>query len=157
MSDEQPEHAEVRQHPATVAAELETVSRRARWMGPVFAALALVMIPWTVHLSLTLPRRVTATHYDLAWGGFDIGLVLALGWTAYSAFRGTRWLPIAASVNASMLVVDAWFDVVTAPHRGDRLVALVLAMLVEIPLSAVCVWLAINGQQIIERRLTLRL
>jgi hypothetical protein len=49
-------------------------------------------------------------------------------------------------------VVDAWFDVVTAP-RGDLTEAVVEALLAELPLALVCVWIALHVDRVIERRL----
>ncbi len=134
---------------------MEGTGRVVRAVGWVFATCSLVLVPWTVWLWATLPTRATAAHYDLAWGGFDVGLLLALGWTAWTALRGSRWLPVAASSTAALLLVDAWFDVVTSTD-GDRVTALVLALLAELPLALACVWLAVNGQVLHERRLVHR-
>jgi hypothetical protein len=82
---------------------------------------------------------------------------VVLAWTAWCAMRRSPNLAIAASMNAVMLLVDAWFDVVTAPSGTELALALAMALLVEMPLSVVCVWLARNGQRIAERRVTLRL
>ena len=138
-----------------VAADLAAVSRRARWAGPVFAVLAALMVPWTVYLAVSLPSEQRAAHYDLAWAGFDVGLFAVLVWAAWSAATRSRWLAVAASLNAGFLVIDAWFDVVTAPDRRELMMALASAALIELPLAAVSVWLAVNGQRIIERRITL--
>jgi hypothetical protein len=138
-----------------VAADLAAVSRRARWAGPVFAVLAVLMVPWPVYLAVSLPSEQRSAHYDLAWAGFDVGLFAVLVWAAWSAATRSRWLAVAASLNAGFLVVDAWFDVVTAPDRRELMMALASAALIELPLAAVSVWLAVNGQRIIERRITL--
>ena len=139
-----------------VAADLAAASRRARWVGPLFAVLAVLMVPWTVYLAVTLPAQATAAHYDLAWAGFDVGLFLVLAWTAWTAVSSSRWLPVAASLNAAFLVVDAWFDVITAPGRRELAMALASALLIELPLAAVSIWLAVNGQRIFEHQVTLR-
>jgi hypothetical protein len=140
-----------------VAAELAAVSRRARWAGPVFAVLAVLMVPWTVYLAVSLPSEERAAHYDLAWAGFDVGLFAVLVWAAWAAATRSRWLAVAASLNAGFLVIDAWFDVVTAPDRRELMMALASAVVIELPLAAVSVWLAVNGQRIVERRITLHI
>jgi len=43
-----------------------------------------------------------------------------------------------ASVVATMLVVDAWFNVLNANTRADRFAAVAMAALVELPLAFVC-------------------
>jgi hypothetical protein len=139
-----------------VAADLAAASRRARWVGPLFAVLAVLMVPWTVYLAVTLPVQATAAHYDFAWAGFDVGLFLVLAWTAWAAASSSRWLPVAASLNAAFLVVDAWFDVITAPGHRELAMALASALLLELPLAAVSIWLAVHGQRIFEHQVTLR-
>jgi hypothetical protein len=124
-------------------------------VGWVFAALALLMVPWTAYLSVTLPGSSRAPHYALAWAGFDVGLLLAVGLTGVAAVRVSRWLPALAGATAAMLLVDAWFDVVTAPSRREMAVAAVMAVVVELPLAALCAWLAVGGQHLFERRVAL--
>jgi hypothetical protein len=75
--------------------------------------------------------------------------------TGWAAVRRLRWLGAVAGATASLLAADAWFDVVTAPTSGERWVALAMAALVEVPLAAVCGWLAVRGQDLVERRLAL--
>jgi len=140
----------------TSGAELGEAGRRAARMGTLFALLAVAMVPWAIYLAVTLPTKETARHYDLAWVGFDAGLMAVLAWTAWCALRRSRNLTIAASMNATMLIIDAWFDVVTAPH-SEFVAAVVMALLVELPLSFVCIWLARNGQEIVERKVQLRM
>lgn len=132
--------------------ELERESRLMHRLGTVFVVLAVLMIPWSIYLGMALPHRELARHYDAAWAGFDVGLAAALGWTAYAALRRSRWLPVAASINATMLIVDAWFDVMTSPTSKDLWVAVGSALLLELPLAGVCLWLAVNGQRVVEWR-----
>jgi hypothetical protein len=125
-------------------------------VGWVFAVLAALMVPWTAYLFIELPPSQRAAHYDLAWGGFDLGLLAVLAATAVAAVRRSRWLPVSAAALATLLVVDAWFDVVTAPTRGELVTAMAMALLVELPLAGVSGWLAVRGQDLLERRIALR-
>ncbi len=138
---------------ASQTGETGQVKRLTRWVGWVFAACSALLVPWTAYLMWTLPDRETAAHYAMAWAGFDLVLVAALAFTAWSAVRIGRWLPVAASATATLLCVDAWFDVVMAADADDRWVALAMALLVELPLAAACVWLAVNGQVLHDRDL----
>ena len=49
-----------------------------------------------------------------------------------------------------MLVCDAWFDLVTARTTGELVQAGLEAALVELPLVALCFWMAINLARAIE-------
>ena len=124
-----------------------------RLAGPLFALLSVLLIPWTAYIAIALPSRQLSPNYDLAWAGFDVLLCSGLAATAYFALRRSRWLPLSAAATATMLIIDAWFDVVTSPSGRDLLAASVLAVFVEIPLSALCLFLARQGQLFSEKRL----
>ena len=127
-----------------------------RWAGPLFALFSLIMVPWTVYIGESLPRRQLSPHYDLSWAGFDVLLLAALASTAYFALRRSRYLSMAATATAVLLVVDAWFDLMTTPS-GQIGQSIVLAAVVELPLAAVCIWLSLHTQELAERRIVLLL
>ncbi len=129
-------------------------ARVVRWAGPAFALFALILLPWTIYLGYSLPSRQVSPHYDAAWAGFDAMLVAALASTAYFALRRSRYLATAATATATLLVVDAWFDVMTSPP-SQRLESVALAVLIELPLAALCVWLSHHTQQLAKRRIVL--
>ncbi len=131
-------------------------ARIVRWAGPLFAVFSLALLPWTIYLGESLPSRQLSPHYDVAWTGFDVMLIAALASTAYFALRRSRYLAISAAATATLLVVDAWFDVMTTP--GNQVAeSIVLAGAVELPLAAVCMWLSLHTEQLAERRITLLL
>ncbi len=74
--------------------------------------------------------------------GFDLLLVVAIVLTAYYAFRMDDRVQLPAMATATLLLVDAWFDVMTAgePHR--HLEALLMALCVEIPAALFSLFLA---------------
>src|SRR3954447_1858537 len=123
-----------------------------RWVAPVFAVLGAATIPWTVYLAVTLPEHARTHNYRDAWVGFDIMLIGALLLTAYLAWRGRSLVGLAASSTATMLVVDAWFDITTS-RRSNVWTAVAAAVLVELPLAVVCGWIALHTDAVIERRL----
>jgi len=125
-----------------------------RLAGPIFALCSLVLIPWTVFVAIALPSRQLSPHYDLAWAGFDVMLFIALATTAYFAFRRSRHLIRASTAAATLLMVDAWFDVLTSGSR-DRVMAIAFAVVIELPLSALCWWLSQQTQEIDDKRLAL--
>jgi hypothetical protein len=129
-------------------------ARVVRWTGPVFGLFALILLPWTIYVGESLPSRQLSPNYDAAWSGFDGLLLAALASTAYFALRRSRYLSTAATVTAALLVVDAWFDVMTTP-MSQRWQSILLAVAVELPLAVVCMWLSHHTEQLAARRLTL--
>lgn len=115
-------------------------------MAPLFALLGAGTIPWTVYLSLTLPDHARTHNYRLAWVGFDVLLTVAMLLTAFLAWRGRPLAGQAAGCTATMLIIDAWFDVTTS-GRHDAAMAILLAVLVELPLAGLCGWIALRVQR----------
>lgn len=133
-------------HPVTGTGDpgfsFDGVRRRARRMAWLFVAAAVLLIPWTVYLAVTLPKRDIDTHYRGAWVGFDLLLVGAIVLTAYYAFKVDTRVQLPATATATLLLVDAWFDVMTAGGRKATASALLMAVCVEIPAALFSLWLA---------------
>jgi len=120
------------------------------WVAPLYLAMSLVLTPWTVVLMRTLPDRAVSHNYRLAWVGFDVLLVLSMARTAWLAWRRSPYVVNVASVTTTLLVVDAWFDVTTAPS-GGLLQACVLALFVELPAAVLSMVIAGRAQRQIAR------
>ena len=104
--------------------------RPPRWVVPLFGLSAIVLVPWIVFLVRMLPSAHVAPRWDIAWGGFDIALALLLLAVAIAAWRRSAWLEGAATAAAAMLVVDAWFDVLTSRTHTELGVAIAEAIIV---------------------------
>ena len=120
------------------------------WIAPAFLFCAAVLVPWTAMLFLTLPRHYGVNHWRLAWGGFDIMLGLALASTAIAVLRRSAFGEIAAAVTGTLLVADAWFDVLTSRGSSDVAQALAEAVLIELPLACLCFWISRNLARAME-------
>ena len=116
--------------------------RRAKRLAWLYAAAAVVLLPWIVYLAATLPRRQFDRHYRAAWVGFDVILIYAIARTAYMAFRVDPRVQFPATATAVLLFVDAWFDITTSANRAQFFEALVLALLVEIPAAIFSLYVA---------------
>jgi hypothetical protein len=115
---------------------------RDRWVGVLFAALGVGLLPWALWLGYSLPERKVAHHWDLAWAGFDVVLSVALLATAFALVTGRQVGRSFAAATGALLLADAWFDVVTAEPGRDRWLAAALAVGAEIPLAILCFVLA---------------
>ena len=142
--------------PEAENAVLTDEARVVRWTGPLFAVFSVILLPWTIYLALSLPGRQVSGHFDAAWAGFDVMLLAVLASTGYFALRRSRYLATAATATAALLVVDAWFDVMTSPP-SQLPESVLLAVAVELPLATVCAWLSYHTEQLAERRIVLLL
>jgi hypothetical protein len=123
-----------------------------RWIGTLAVASVLGFIPWLVYLGFTLPSKVRAEHYDLAWLGFDCAMCSVLAVLALCAIRRHAATGPVAAVASMMLVVDAWFDVFTSSAgHGELALAIVLALCGELPLAILCGWAAVHAERIRAR------
>jgi hypothetical protein len=120
------------------------------WIAPAFVLCAVVLVPWTGYLFGTLPPDYTANHWAIAWGGFDIGLALALASTATLIARRSPFAEVTATVTGTLLICDAWFDVLTSRGTSTVVQATVEALLLELPLAALCFWIARNLAHAVE-------
>ena len=125
--------------------------RAAPWVVPLYALSALVLVPWSVFLVRSLPSTHAAAHWDIAWAGFDVGLALLLLGVAVSAWRRSPWLEGTATAAAALLVVDAWFDIMTSSSQLELGIAIGEAILIELPLAAVCYLLARDAERVLRR------
>ncbi|ANS66734.1 hypothetical protein SLINC_4510 [Streptomyces lincolnensis] len=146
---ENPEHEEPGKMSALITRQPHGVERRSalrrvrRWyrMEHVLVACGLALLPWLVVLAGTLPAAAVASNWRTAWIGLDAAEAVALIATGLLAVRGHRLHPLTATA-ATLLVVDAWFDTMTAAPGVDRVSAVAMALGAELPLAVVCVVLA---------------
>ena len=124
------------------------------WMTLLLALVAVGLVPWILYLTFTLPSRHVTFHYDLAWIGFDVALLGSFAATAWATFRGSRWLVPLAAVTATMLVCDAWFDVVTSQSGSEMWEAVAEAMLAELPLAIVCGFIVYDAETFLAATVT---
>lgn len=127
----------------------ETPELVPRWVALLLTAIVAGLVVWTLYLTYALPARHVTDHWRIAWAGFDIGLAFAIGVTALGVLREAQWVDATAAATATLLVADAWFDIVLADGGGERMEAIVLAVVGEIPLALFCVWIVMNAERAI--------
>jgi hypothetical protein len=118
-----------------------------RWVAPLLLAVAAALVPWTIALGWQLPQSHTSQHWDAAWVGLDIAEGAALAATGYAVARSRVWIQIPAAITASLLLVDAWFDNLLANSPTGHLFAALEAGIGEVPLAAICIWIALNAER----------
>src|SRR5580704_12187371 len=112
-----------------------SLSRRARIVSLFFLIGALALIPWTFFLGLSLPPRYHADHWRLLWTGFDAALIGVLLLAAWAAWYRRQVLAAIAIVAGTLLLCDAWFDMVTSFGHRDEWLTMLTGFGVEVPLG----------------------
>jgi hypothetical protein len=113
----------------------------------------VILAPWTAWLVVSLPSTQTAHHWDLAWAGFDVALAVALVTAGLAAKRGSPLAAPTAMVAGTLLVCDAWFDLLTARGSGEIATAGAEAVLIELPLAVLCIISSVRAANPAGRRL----
>ena len=112
-----------------------------------FLAIGIGLLPWSIWLSHTLSSTHDARRWNVAWSGFDTGLAVAFVLTAVAAWRRSPWVGACAAATGTLLLTDAWFDVLLESHADELRNAIVLALFAELPLAAVCFWIAYRTER----------
>ena len=124
----------------TSPATARTGSRRRRMVVLVVIATCCVLLAaWTAMLAATLPMQYRAGGWRGAWVGFDVALLVALAATGWAAWHGRQVLILCLTVVATLLLCDAWFDVVLDIRTRGFTMSLFTALAVEVPLAVLAV------------------
>ena len=111
-----------------------------RYAGWAFIGAGAAMIPWLFMLASELP----AQHWNTVWVGLDGLEALGLASTGLLLRRQDSRAALTAAATATLLAMDAWFDVLTSAPGADRAVAIAMAAGAELPLAARCAYLAVR-------------
>ena len=117
------------------------------WVTAVLTLAAVFLVPWTLYLTFTLPSKQVADNYDIAWVGFDVALLAGFAAASWAALKGSQWLVPLAATTGTMLVCDAWFDVVTARGGTARWEAVLSAAFAELPLAMICAFIVYDAER----------
>jgi hypothetical protein len=121
-----------------------------QWVVVLYGAIGLGLLPWSLFLLDSLQPHHTTERWDVAWSGFDTGLAVSFLLTALAAHRRSIWVGPLAAATATLLVVDAWFDVVLESHGTEERAAVLMAVFAELPMAAICLWVAVRAERFVK-------
>jgi len=98
---------------------------------------AIVLLPWIVVLSASLPMTTSVGAWRTAWVGFDVALTAALALSAWTVWKRRQVALIALTVTATLVTCDMWFDLCLSWGTSDQTTAIVSAVFAELPLLIV--------------------
>lgn len=112
------------------------------WSAVLYITMSIVLIPWTIYLGASLPTHHLSAHWDISWSGLDVGIILAMLATGIFAIRKSIWIAITSSIVGTLLIVDAWFDIMSERRELQFHEALFLAIVFELPIALVSYYVA---------------
>ncbi|TXC99101.1 hypothetical protein [Streptomyces sp. ISID311] len=108
-----------------------------RWQGRILTGAGLALLPWLGYLAGTLPPAEAA-----AWVALDALEAAALLAAGTRLLRGGHRHHAPAAAAAVLLLADACIDLATAAPGPELATAIAMAVAAELPLAALCAWLA---------------
>jgi hypothetical protein len=111
------------------------LKRRARLFSLFAVVACVVLAAWIVVLVLTLHRDFTATHWRLAWVGFDIVELTGFALTGWALWRGRQIAIACLLVTGTLLCCDAWFDVILDLRTSGIWLSVASAVIIELPIA----------------------
>lgn len=112
------------------------------WYTLIYGAACGFLIPWTISIAIILPPHYISNHWDATWVGFDALQCLLFALTAFLAFKRSTWTSLTSAMLGTTLVVDAWFDIMTARTTKDFRSAIAEAIIIELPLAIVSFYIS---------------
>jgi hypothetical protein len=117
----------------------------------IISGCAVLLVPWTIYLAMTLPTHYVVGSWRTTWVGFDVLLTLMLTATAILGWLRRQLMILTAFASGVLLVCDAWFDVMlTAP--ADRAWS-IASLTLELPVAVFLVLGPLRMMRLLAARL----
>ncbi|MBD0689914.1 hypothetical protein BG452_06855 [Streptomyces sp. CBMA123] len=118
-----------------MGSEHPAADRTRRLLAGALLAVSALLFAWILVLGSITRGQAEVRNWSTAWVGLDVLQVAGLVATGRLLVRRSRLTALAAAAAATLLLLDAWFDVMTAEGGGAWYTALAMALLVELPAS----------------------
>ena len=115
----------------------------------VVALAAILLVPWTVYLAVSLPREHKVRDWGPLWVAFDGIELLLLAITLWLSLQRRTIGLLVAFATGVVLLCDAWFDVLTSAP-GEVWRAVLSAVVVEIPLAVLLMSGAVRALRVVS-------
>jgi hypothetical protein len=102
----------------------------------------IVLAAWIGYLAVSLPAFYRTGSWRGAWVGFDLAELFMFAVTGWAAWKRRQILIICLIVLATLLLCDAWFDVVLDARTSGFVGSLLSALVVEVPIAVIAVFVA---------------
>lgn len=111
------------------------------WVTWFYGMFSLSLAIWIVFLYFSLPVMYESVYWRAMWVIFDLFLLSQGLLTFYFLCKKSPWAVLSLSALIALFVSDIWFDIMTSITDGQKTMAILAAVLTEIPLiilSLIC-------------------
>ena len=126
-----------------IATDRHPVGRKPwTWTSRLLTVAAVVVIPWVALLTAQLHGGATRRSLGSSWIGLDLIEIVGLLVVGSMLRRRHRATSPVAAATAAVLILDAWFDLMSSTPRLAYVQSLLLAFLIEIPFAVLLICVA---------------
>lgn len=108
----------------------------------VLRVSALLLAPWIIFIAAQWVGEGGKRDFDGSWIGLDLAELGGMLLVARLIRLQHRVASPVAAATGTLLVLDAWFDYMSAMPKVESLEALVMAFFAELPLGVLLLWVA---------------
>jgi hypothetical protein len=109
---------------------------RRRQLGLLFlTGVCAVLAAWIGILAVNLPLTFKIDHWRLVWVGLDVGELAGFAATVWASWKQRQLIIVFMVFTGTLLVCDAWFDIVLDAGTPNITVSVLSALFAEFPLA----------------------
>lgn len=101
-----------------------------------------LLAPWIVYLAVQWINAGGKRDFDGSWIGLDLAELGGMFLVARLIRLQHRTASPVAAATGTLLILDAWFDYMSAMPKLESLEAWVMALFAELPLGVLMLWVA---------------
>ncbi|MBG0738034.1 hypothetical protein IV500_01100 [Paeniglutamicibacter antarcticus] len=108
------------------------------------AGIVVFYSVWILYLARTLPSETVANNWNIAWAALDSFEGLAALFSAVLLHKHSKYAVVTTTAFSTSLCIDALFAITTASPGMPLTVAILQAVLIELPVATLAAVLALK-------------
>jgi hypothetical protein len=101
----------------------------------VLTGICAVLAAWIGILAVNLPVTFKIDHWRAVWVGLDIAELAGFAATVWASWKQRQLIIVFMVFTGTLLVCDAWFDIVLDAGTPDVTMSILAALFAELPLA----------------------
>jgi hypothetical protein len=110
-----------------------------------------VLVPWTIGIATRLPHSAVARHWNTAWAGLDVAIMVGLTLTSWLGRRRDWRVAPTATATATLMCADVWLDLCMS-GSGSPFACAVVEAAAELMVAAACLVIGLRAPRVSAAR-----